>query len=161
MLLLVMGVAGSGKTTIGKLLAEKLGWSFLDADEFHSPANREKMHLGIPLTGEDRLPWLKSIHDETLRRSARGENVVLACSALRQSYREILSAGLSVTLVYLRANAEQLHRNFSFRSDHFVGENLVPSQLATLEAPPFAIVEDIDRSPEEIVADVCTRIDRA
>ena len=161
MLLLVMGVAGSGKTTVGKLLAEKLGWSFLDADEFHSPANREKMHLGIPLTDEERLPWLTAIHDETLRRSARGENVVLACSALRQSYREILSAGLKVTLVYLRANAEQLHRNFSFRSDHFVGENLVPSQLATLEEPSLAIVEDIDRSPEEIVADVCTRIDRA
>ena len=161
MLLLVMGVAGSGKTTVGKLLAKKLGWSFLDADEFHSPANREKMHLGIPLTDEERLPWLTAIHDETLRRSARGENVVLACSALRQSYREILSAELKVTLVYLRANEEQLHRNFSFRSDHFVGENLVPSQLATLEEPSLAIVEDIDRSPEEIVADVCTRIDRA
>lgn len=158
MLLLIMGVAGSGKTTVGKLLAEKLGWAFLDADDFHSPANRQKMHLGIPLTDEDRLPWLAAIHDETLRRSARGENLVLACSALRQSYRDILSAGLQVTLVYLRATAEMLHRNFSLRSHHFVGENLVPSQLATLEEPSIAIVEDIGRSPEEIVAKVCLRI---
>jgi gluconokinase len=160
MLLLVMGVAGSGKTTVGKLLAEKLGWTFLDADDFHSPANREKMHLGIALTDEDRLPWLTAIRDETIRRSARGEHLVLACSALRQSYRDILSAGLQVTLVYLRATAEQLHRNFSLRSHHFVGENLVPSQFATLEEPSAAIVEDISRSPEEIVAHVCARLNQ-
>ncbi len=158
MLLVVMGVAGSGKTTVGKLLAEKLGWSFLDADDFHSPVNRQKMHLGIPLTDEARLPWLTAIHDETFRRSARGENIVLACSALRQSYREILSAGLQVTFVYLRATAGQLHRNFSERTHHFVGENLIPSQLSTLEEPSTAIVEDIDRTPEEIVADVCSRM---
>jgi len=87
MVLLVMGVAGSGKTTVGSVLAKKLHWPFLDADDFHSPANREKMHRGIPLTDEDRLPWLRSIHEELAGRASKGENAVLACSALRQSYR--------------------------------------------------------------------------
>jgi gluconokinase len=158
MVILVMGVTGSGKTTIGKLLAKNLSWTFLDADDFHSPANRQKMHLGIPLTDEDRLPWLTAIHDETLRRTARGENIVLACSALRQSYRELLSAQLQVALVYLRGTSEQLHRNLATRAHHFAGESLVPSQLATLEEPPNAIVEDIVRSPEEIVADICAHL---
>ncbi|HUL33471.1 MAG TPA: gluconokinase [Candidatus Eisenbacteria bacterium] len=158
MVLLVMGVAGSGKTTIGTLLAQKLGWTFLDADEFHSPANREKMHHGIPLTDADRLPWLNAIHQEMLRRGAKGESLVLACSALRQSYREILSANLPVTLIYLRATADLLHRNFAHRSGHFAQENLVPSQLATLEEPASALVEDISQTPDQIVTDVCARL---
>jgi len=158
MVLLVMGVAGSGKTTVGSVLAKKLGWPFLDADDLHSPANREKMHRGIPLTDEDRLPWLRLIHEELAGRTRKGENTVLACSALRQSYREILCAGLEVTIIYLRATAKQLHQHFAGRSNHFAGENLVPSQLATLEEPPDALVEDIGRSPETIVADICLRL---
>ena len=158
MVLLVMGVAGSGKTTVGSVLAKKLDWPFLDADDFHSPANREKMHRGIPLTDEDRLPWLSLIHEELAGRASKGENAVLACSALRQSYREILCTGLEVTIIYLRATAKQLHQHFAARSHHFAGENLVPSQLATLEEPPDALVEDIGRSPEEIVADICSRL---
>lgn len=158
MLILVMGVTGSGKTTIGTLLAKKLGWTFLDADDFHSPANRQKMHLGIPLTEEDRLPWLTAIHEELLRRNARSENVVLACSALRQSYRELLSAQLQVALVYLRGTPEELGHNLAGRTHHFAGENLVPSQLATLEEPADAIIEDIAQSPEQIVTDVCSRL---
>jgi gluconokinase len=158
MVLLVMGVAGSGKTTVGSVLAKKLGWPFLDADDFHSPANREKMHRGIPLTDEDRLPWLGLIHAELVGRTSKGENAVLACSALRQSYREILCAGLEVTIIYLRATAKQLHQHFAARSNHFAGENLVPSQLATLEEPPDALVEDIGRSPDKIVADICSRL---
>jgi gluconokinase len=158
MVFLVMGVAGSGKTTVGSLLAQKLGWTFLDADDLHSAQNREKMHRGIPLTDADRLPWLSAIHDETLRRTDCGENVVLACSALRQTYREILCAGLEVRIIYLRATAEQLHHHFATRSNHFAGENLVPSQLATLEEPADALVEDMGRSPQAIVADVCSRL---
>jgi gluconokinase len=158
MVILVMGVTGSGKTTIGILLAKKLSWTFLDADDFHSPANRQKMHLGIPLTDEERLPWLTPIHDELLRRTAHGENVVLACSALRQSYREILCANLQVALVYLRGTSEELHRNLATRAHHFAGESLVPSQLATLEEPTDAIVEDIAHSPEEIVTNICARL---
>lgn len=153
-----MGVVGAGKTTVGTLLAKKLGWTFLDADDFHSAANREKMHLGIALTDADRLPWLHAIHDELIRASARLENVVLACSALRQSYREILCDGLPVRLVYLRATTEQLHRNFAARNGHFAGENLVPSQFAALEEPAEAIVEDIAGTPEEISANVGRRL---
>lgn len=149
-----MGVTGSGKTTVGALLAKKLGWTFRDADDFHSPENRRKMHLGIPLTDEDRLPWLTSVHDELLRRTASGENIVLACSALRQSYRELLSANLRVVLVYLRGTPEELHRNLATRAHHFAGESLVPSQLATLEEPAAALVEDIAQSPEQIVANI-------
>ena len=158
MVIIAMGVTGSGKTTIGTLLAKKLGWTFLDADDFHSPAHRQKMHLGIPLTEEDRLPWLTAIHEELLRRNARGENVVLACSALRQSYRDLLSAQLKVALVYLRGTPEELDHNLAGRTHHFAGENLVPSQLATLEEPSDAIVEDIAQPPEQIVADICSRL---
>jgi gluconokinase len=158
MVILVMGVTGSGKTTVGTLLAKKLAWAFLDADDFHSPANRQKMHLGIPLTDADRLPWLASIHDELLRRSTRGENIVLACSALRQSYRELLSGGLQVALVYLRGTAEELHRNLAARTHHFAGESLVPSQLETLEEPSDALAEDIAQSPEQLVTSICARL---
>ena len=153
-----MGVVGSGKTTIGTLLAQKLGWPFLDADDFHSLANREKMHSGIPLTDRERIPWLTAIHEELIRRDKLRESTVLACSALRQSYRDILCADLQVTLVYLRATPEQLHRNFTTRQHHFAGENLVPSQLATLEEPVDVIVEDISQTPAQIVADVCHRL---
>ena len=158
MVILVMGVVGSGKSTIGTLLGQKLGWPFLDADDFHSPANREKMHRGIPLTDGERIPWLTAIHEELIRRGKLGESIVLACSGLRQSYRDILRAGLQVSFVYLRATPEQLHRNFTTRQHHFAGENLVPSQLATLEEPGGAIVEDISQTPEQIVADVCHRL---
>lgn len=158
MVILVMGVTGSGKTTVGALLAKKLGWTFLDADDFHSPENRRKMHLGIPLTDEDRFPWLTSVHDELLRRTASGENIVLACSALRQSYRELLSANLRVALVYLRGTPEELHRNLATRAHHFAGESLVPSQLASLEEPANAHVEDIAQPPEQIVANICASL---
>src|SRR5580658_1786376 len=102
MFVLVMGVTGSGKTTVGKLLAQRMGWIFLDADDFHSSANREKMHRGIPLSDADRAPWLDAIHDEMLRRNHDGENIVLACSALKQEYRDILGAGLNMKIAYLR-----------------------------------------------------------
>ncbi len=128
MLILVMGVTGSGKTTVGKLLAQRLGFSFLDADDFHSAANRDKMHRGIPLTDADRAPWLAAIHDELVRANAAGKSVVLACSALKQEYRNTLAAGLNLTIVFLRGTVDQLQRNLATRTDHFAGESLVPSQ---------------------------------
>jgi len=155
MVILVMGVTGAGKTTVAMLLAEKLRWAFLEADDFHSPENRRKMHLGIPLTDADRLQWLTAIHDELLRRTNAGENIVLACSALRQSYRELLGANLQVMPVYLQGTTEELHRNLAAREHHFAGESLVPSQLAALEEPSSALVEDIGQSPEQIVANIC------
>ena len=158
MVILVMGVTGAGKTTVAMLLAEKLRWTFLEADDFHSPENRRKMHLGIPLTDADRLPWLTAIHDELLRRTNAGENIVLACSALRQSYRELLGANLQVTLVYLHGTTEELHRNLATREHHFAGDSLVPSQLTALEEPSSALVEDIGQSPEQIVANICASL---
>jgi gluconokinase len=158
MVILVMGVTGAGKTTVGKPLARRLGWTFLDADDFHSSANLEKMHRGIPLTEADRGPWLVAIHDELLRRSLEGQNIVLACSALKQVYRDTLSSGLTLKIVFLRGTAGELHRNLAARHDHFAGEDLVPSQLATLEEPADALVEEISVPPEEIVERICSRL---
>jgi gluconokinase len=159
MVILVMGVTGSGKTTVGRLLAECLGWIFLDADDFHSAANKEKMHRGIPLTDADRAPWLAAIHDALLRENGSGHNIVLACSALKQEYRNTLSENLILDVVYLRGSSSQLRRNLAARKNHFAGESLVASQLATLEEPAGAVVEDIGRSPEEIAIDICARLD--
>jgi gluconokinase len=159
MVILVMGVTGSGKTTVGRLLAKRLGWIFLDADDFHSAANKEKMHRGIPLTDADRAPWLAAIHDALLRENSNGQNIVLACSALKQEYRNTLSEGLILDVVYLRGSPAQLRRNLATRENHFAGESLVASQLATLEEPVGAVVEDIGRTPEEIAEDICARLD--
>jgi gluconokinase len=158
MIILVMGVTGSGKTTVGKLLAQRLNYEFLDADDFHSAANRIKMHHAIPLADADRAPWLAAIHDELLRKNNLGQSVVLACSALKQEYRDTLGENLNLTIVFLRATPGQLHLNLSTRAGHFAGENLVPSQLATLEEPANAIVEDVSQSPDHIVSDICTRL---
>jgi gluconokinase len=158
MLILVMGVTGSGKTTVGKLLAQRTGFTFLDADDFHSAANREKMHHGIPLTDADRAPWLAALHDELVRANAAEKSIVLACSALKQEYRNALSANLDLKIIFLRGTVAQLHRNLATRADHFAGESLVPSQLATLEEPTGVIVEDIASTPEEIVNDICNRL---
>jgi gluconokinase len=158
MLILVMGVTGSGKTTVGKLLAQRLKYNFLDADDFHSAANREKMHQGIPLTDADRAPWLAALHKELVRANNAGRSAVLACSALKQEYRNTLAAGLNLKIVFLRGTVDQLHRNLASRANHFAGESLVPSQLATLEEPAGVIVENIAAAPEEIVEDICARL---
>jgi gluconokinase len=158
MIVLIMGVTGSGKTTVGKLLSQRLNWAFLDADDFHSSENREKMHQGIPLSDADRTPWLDAIHDELLRRNGDDQDVVLACSALKQEYRDTLGAELNLEIVYLRGSTEQLRRNLATRKNHFAGEDLVPSQLATLEEPSGAIVEDISQTPAEVVDDICARL---
>lgn len=158
MVILVMGTTGSGKTTIGKLLAQRLGWLFLDADDFHSAQNKEKMHRGIPLSDADRAPWLAAIHDELLRQKQKGRNVALACSALKQEYRDELRAGLEMRVVYLKGSEAVLRAHIEGRHGHFAGESLLASQLATLEEPVDALVEDVSRAPEEIVAEVCARL---
>ncbi|MGA2810714.1 MAG: gluconokinase [Candidatus Acidiferrum sp.] len=158
MILLVMGTTGSGKTTVGKMLAERLGWLFLDADDFHSPQNKEKMHRGLPLSDQDRAPWLAAIHNELLRQNQLGRKVVLACSALKQEYRDELSAALSVQVVYLKGSEAVLRAHIEGRHGHFAGESLLPSQLATLEEPSDALVVDVSQSPGEIVDEVCTRL---
>jgi gluconokinase len=159
MIILVMGTTGSGKSTVAEMLAQRLGWQFLDADDFHSAANKEKMHRGIPLTDADRAPWLAAIHDELVRQDKEGRSVALACSALKQEYRDELKASLNMRVVYLKGSEAVLRSHIEGRHGHFAGESLLTSQLATLEEPADALVEDVSRTPEEIVAEVCARLD--
>jgi gluconokinase len=154
MIVVVMGTTGSGKTTVGTLLAKRLGWEFVDADDFHPPANVEKMKHGIPLTDADREPWLKALHDKIVEWNAEKRNVVLACSALRQSYRDELRASPDVKFVYLKGSYELFSRRVLARKGHFAKQDLLASQFATLEEPSDAVAVDAAHSPEEIVSEV-------
>src|ERR1700751_2674981 len=159
MVIVVMGPTGSSKTTIGSLLAARLGWAFVDADEFHSAANKDKMHRGIPLTDADRLPWLQSIHDQIERWLAEKRRVVLACSALKQSYRNLLWSGSSdIRLIYLKGSYDLIYQRLLARKGHFANEHILAGQFADLEEPADAITVDIGPSPEEIVDQLCARL---
>ena len=155
MIVLLMGPAGSGKTTVGKLLASQLHWEFSDADAFHSRANIQKMSRGIGLTDEDRLPWLQSIRDAILEWQSQGRNVVLACSALKRSYREFLGIGSNVKLVYLKGDDELLREKLRSRKEHYAGQRLLASQLADLEEPDDAIALSAAAPPEETASEIC------
>jgi gluconokinase len=154
MVLLVMGVTGSGKTTVAKLLADRLGWLFLEADDFHSPANKQKMHAGIPLTEADRLPWLESIHQELLRQHQQGKNIVLACSALKLNYRQLLATHLPLRVIYLKGSYELIRERLHARHGHFAGEAILADQFANLEEPHDAITVSIDAPAEQIVNEI-------
>jgi len=154
MIVIVMGTTGSGKTTIGTLLSKRLGWQFVDADAFHPPANVEKMKHGIPLTDADREPWLKALHDKIVEWTAEKRNVVLACSALKQSYRDELRASSEVKFVYLKGSYELFSQRVFARKGHFAKQDLLASQFATLEEPTDAIIVDAAPSPEQIVSEV-------
>ncbi len=149
-----MGVLGSGKTTIGSLLAQQLGWEFADADSFHPPENIEKMRSGRPLSDADREPWLKAIHSAISEWLAAKRSVVLACSALKRSYREQLVIAPEVRLVYLKGTRDVISRRVHARFGHFATEKLLASQFADLEEPSAAIVVDVNQAPEEIVAQI-------
>jgi gluconokinase len=153
-----MGTAGSGKTTIGKLLAAQMKWEFADGDSFHSPANIEKMSRGIPLTDSDRIPWLNSIREAILQWDAQQKNIVLACSALKQIYRERLLVNSNVKLVYLKGSFELLRERLHSRKGHYATEQLLASQFADLEEPADAITVDVTPCPEEIVAEIRTKL---
>lgn len=157
-IIVVMGPAGAGKTTIGTLLARSLGWRYLEADDFHSPSNVEKMSHGIPLTDADRAPWLASMREALRDAIARGERVVLACSALKDDYRRALvppnATPEQVCFVYLHASRTLLRERLAHRVGHFAGPDLVDSQLQTLEEPRDALWVDASRPPAEIVAEI-------
>jgi gluconokinase len=154
MIVIVMGTTGSGKTTVGSLLAKRLGWEFVDADDFHPPANVEKMKHGIPLTDADRMPWFKILHDKIAAWIAERRSVVLACSALKQSYRDELTVGPEVKFVYLKGSYELFSTRVLGRKGHFAKQDLIASQFATLEEPRDAITVDATPSPEAIVEEV-------
>lgn len=157
--IVVMGVSGSGKTTVGRELARLLEVPFVDADDLHSPANREKMAGGTPLTDDDRRPWLAEVGSAIERRRRDGRGVVVACSALRRSYRDVIRTNVSGTVefAHLHGTPELLQRRLEARSDHFMPPALLASQLATLEAlneDETGAVFSIDESP----AALATRI---
>lgn len=153
MILILMGVSGSGKTTVGRILAHDLGWPFYDADDLHPQANIDKMHRGEPLTDADRAPWLDALHDLIAPLDGDGRSAVLACSALKRIYRDRLAAHVAgARFVYLRGDASLLRLRLARRSGHFMPIDLLQSQLDTLEEPEWALVVDIDAAPEEIAA---------
>jgi carbohydrate kinase (thermoresistant glucokinase family) len=164
MIVLLMGVAGSGKTTVGARLATALGARFHEGDAFHPPANVEKMRCGEPLTDQDRLPWLQAIAAAIAAADAVGESAVFACSALKRSYRDILRAASSaLRIVHLSGGEALIRGRLEARRGHFMPPSLLPSQFRTLEPPDpdeRAVVADIGQSPDAIVARIRAALDQ-
>src|SRR5213080_2411857 len=159
--MIVFGVSGAGKTTIGKLFAKDLGWRFLEADDFHPRANIEKMRSGRPLTDEDRWPWLKLLREQIARSLAAKEDAVLACSALKRAYRERLRVSDDVKFVFLRGDYALIKHQLRQRSGHFMNPSLLQSQFADWEEPQP--VEDVltiklGRSPHELVEEIKAKL---
>jgi gluconokinase len=156
---LLMGVAGSGKTTVGQKLAAALGWSFRDADEFHPPANVAKMSSGVPLTDHDRAPWLAAIRAHIESSLARGESGVVTCSALKETYRAaVVSDTGRVKLVHLAGEFDLIFSRMQARQ-HFMKPEMLRSQFEALEVPANAVTVGITKTPDEIVAEIRQRLD--
>jgi len=154
-----MGVSGVGKTAIGELLSARTGWKFEDADDYHPDENRRKMAVGIPLTDADRVPWLMALHERMLQHRNDGENVILACSALKQQYREVLAGGLGkdeLRFVYLHAPTALIKERLKLRHHPYMNPDLLDSQVATLEPPadawPISVAGSVEDSVEQILA---------
>jgi gluconokinase len=160
MIVVIMGVSGSGKTTIGQRLADTLSWEFVDADSFHSPSNRQKMSAGTPLSQEDRRPWLNALREAIDRWINEGRNVVLACSALTASARRLLvSDRRSVKLVYLKGPFDLIQARLAQRPHHFMPQGLLASQFDTLEEPTDALTIDAGWPLEAITTHIMSSLD--
>ncbi|MHC4264529.1 MAG: gluconokinase [Planctomycetota bacterium] len=158
MVIVVMGICSCGKTLIGQMLAEKLGLGFYDADNFHPQSNIEKMKSKISLDDNDRLPWLEAMAEQMPNWEQKG-GAVLACSALKESYREVLRAGDDVKFVFLKGTKDIILDRMKNRKEHFMPTSLIESQLETLEEPKAAITVDIAKVPEEIVNEIVYKLD--
>jgi gluconokinase len=156
MIIVLMGVSGAGKTTVGKVLAGQLGWTFLEGDDFHPPSNIEKLRRGEPLTDADRRPWLDVLRRRIDDACASGENVVLACSALKHAYRDYLERDepACVHYVWLNGAPELIEQRLAARKGHFMNPALLGSQFETLEPPAEAVRVDVTAGPEAIAADI-------
>lgn len=152
-----MGVVGSGKTTVGTLLAQELGWQFADADDFHPAENIRKISQGIPLTDADRAPWLAAMRSAIQQWQKEGKSVVLACSALKHAYREELRAG-DVHFVYLKGDARLIADRLHVRRGHFATDSILESQFADLEEPNDALAVSIAQTPEAIAAEIIRKL---
>ena len=161
MVVIISGVSGAGKTTIGQLLADELGWRFYEADDFHSLANIDKMRQGIPLTDKDRWPWLETLRELIKRCAAADGNAVLACSALKEAYRRRLRVNADAKLVFLRGDYELIANQLRQRHGHFMNPALLQSQFADLEEPKpteGAVVIQLGRSPGELVQEIKSKL---
>jgi gluconokinase len=159
MIVVLMGVSGAGKTTIGQILSKKLGWPLSDADEFHSAASIEKMRNGIPLEDADRWPWLDRMNAMLREREGRGESVLLACSALKQIYRDRLAKSTTdLRWIYLKGRFELIRQRLEARKGHYMKAGLLESQFAALEEPADALSIDIDDTPEAIAESILRRL---
>lgn len=163
MILVLMGVSGSGKTTVGRVLARDTGWTFVEGDDFHPPANIEKMRAGVPLGDEDRRPWLAALRDRIDRAFDSGENLVLACSALKHDYRDYLEHHDPdrVHFVWLQGSEELIRQRMAGRRGHFMDPNLLHSQFETLEPPEppeHALKVDVGPPPEDVAAEIRQRL---
>jgi gluconokinase len=158
---IIFGVSGAGKTTVGELLARELGWHFYEADDFHPRANVEKMRSGVPLTDEDRWPWLDRLREQIERSIAAGENAVLACSTLKRAYRERLRASAEVKFVFLRGDYALIEEQLRQRRGHFMDPGLLRSQFSDLEEPQpdeEALTIELGRTPQELVQEIKTKL---
>ena len=158
MIIVIMGVAGAGKSTVGQLLAAELSCEFLDGDSLHPLANIEKMTRGIPLTDVDRAPWLAAIHARIVQSFQRGQSLVVACSALKQHYRETLADGVEITWVYLKGSEEVIRGRLQNREHHFMKAQMLASQFADLEEPRDAIIIDVGAEPTVAVQQILSAL---
>ena len=164
MILIIFGVSGAGKTTIGELLARELGWHFLEADDFHPASNIEKMRDGLPLTDEDRWPWLDCLRKQIEQLVSGGQNAVLACSALKRAYRYRLRVGDEVKFVFLRGDYALVEKQLRTRHGHFMSTALLQSQFDDLEEPQpdeNVLTIELGRPPEGIVERIKAKLNLA
>jgi len=158
MIIVLVGVAGSGKTTVGSMLADAMGCPFLDGDALHSSENIAKMSRGIPLTDADRGPWLSAIHSRIVRAFERGEDLVVGCSALKRQYRRTLSEGVPITWVYLKGSPSLIRSRLRKRPGHFMKAGMLASQFEALEAPDSALIVDVSVPPRVVVKHILSQL---